>query len=89
MKERITGWISLLGSIGVGIFLFSVLNEVSDSEFIFWLSLIAYVCSTALYIIWTHIGEKVDPAIEKIKAENELIKRQIEQKELKKKLEEY
>ena len=39
-----------------------------------------------MYVVWTKFGKRVFSDLEKLDYENQLLKRQIEQKELKKKL---
>jgi amino acid permease len=90
MKERITALISFVGSIGWGLFvLYNIakrgLYDVDD--FLINFSLLALSLSSFLYIVWTKFGKKELSEVEKMDIENQLLKRQIEQKELKKKLE--
>ena len=92
MKERISGWISLLGGIGIVLLILAFVFKEGISNdyysFIITLTVIIYCASTVSYVIWTNFGNKIDSKIEKIEIENELLKKQIEQRELKKKLEE-
>lgn len=94
MKEKVTGIISLLGSIGWGLFaLYGIVdnfdNDIDVSLLIFLIILIPCT-STLLYVIWTGFGKHIEylSEIKKIGYENRILKRQIEQKELEKKLEE-
>lgn len=91
MKEKVTGIISFVGGLGWGLFgLFVIADESSFSgEDIFILSaLMLSTISTILYVVWTKFGKKELSELEKIDYENQLLKRQIEQKELRKKLHE-
>ncbi|WP_133557382.1 DUF805 domain-containing protein [Algoriphagus boseongensis] len=90
MKEKITGIISFCGGLGWGVFgLYVFIDEINyidgDEFFIFLLFLIT-VLSTILYVLWTKFGKKELSDLEKIEYENKLLKHQIEQKELRKKL---
>lgn len=90
MKERITALISFFGSIGWGLYLLygTAKHGIYDlDEFLTFFGLFAVSLSSVLYVIWTKFGKKEFSEVEKIDNENQLLKRQIEQKELKKKLE--
>ena len=90
MKEKTTAIISFIGSIGYIIFcLFVLINEHIDNDNMFaFFSLLTTATSTALYVTWTKFGKTGNPDLEKLDTENRLLQKQIEQKELKKKLEE-
>jgi len=90
MKEKVTGIISFLGGIGWGLFgVFIIFDEGIDDDFFFLLfALLLPAISIIMYVIWTKFGKKEFSELEKMDYENQLLKRQIEQKELKKKLEE-
>lgn len=91
MKEKITGIISFLGGIGfILYFVYIVIDKgglVENQSFTFF-SVLLYFISVILYVVWTKLGKKDFSDLEKMDYENQLLKRQIEQKELKKKLEE-
>jgi len=86
MKERITGIISFLGAIGWGIVI--LWDEViqGDGKVLFVLTVLLAI-SIVLYVVWTKFGKMDHTEIEKIELANELLKKQIEHQELKKKLE--
>lgn len=90
MKEKITAIISFLAGIGWGLFgLYGVIkNEVEiDGEiFIIFLALFISTISVILYVVWTKFGKTTNSELDKINYENKLLKSQIEQKELRKKL---
>lgn len=90
MKEKVTAIISFLSGIGWGIFgLYLIYEEYSDREYyLIYFTLLISAISTVLYVIWTKFGNKKFSDLEKLDYENQILKRQIEQKELKKKLEE-
>jgi len=86
MKEKVTGIISFLGGIGWGLFgVFIIFDEGIDFPLF---ALLLSAISIIMYVIWTKFGKKEFSELEKMDYENQLLKRQIEQKELKKKLEE-
>ena len=90
MKEKVTAIISFLAGIGWGIFgLFGSMQQsrIDGDEFIAYLALFTSTISTILYVVWTKFGKNEYSELDKIDYENQLLKRQIEQKELKKKLE--
>ena len=89
MKKRITGAITFLG--GLGTFLTMVYafldNNYLDTEDIFAISgLVILGVSAMLYVYWTEFGG--DPETSKVERENKLLKSKIEQKKLRKELEE-
>lgn len=96
MKEKVTGIISLLGSLGWG--LVALYDMVDNFDFdrdigaFLLVILIVFIPCTSilLYVIWTGFGKHIEylSEIKKIGYENRILKRQIEQKELEKKLEE-
>ena len=96
MKEKVTGIISFLGAISWILFILvesinvslkkNVVFQIVDFIMIF-LILITSI-SIVLYVKWTDFGKKDLSDIAKVDNENQLLKRLIEQKELKKKLEE-
>lgn len=89
MREKITGWTSLLGSIFFGLFFIYLVIDEFDTRWVFFHSGMAiFCCSTALYVIWTNFGEYVDSEVKRVEVENELLTKKIKQKELRKKLEE-
>ena len=90
MKEKVTAIISFIGGLGWGLFgIFIIMKERIDvDEFFVIFALLTSAVSTVLYVFWTKFGKKEYSEIENIDRENQLLKRQIEQKELKKKLEE-
>ncbi len=105
MKTRVSGVISLIGAVCGLIFLIYSLIEYGSGlgywirhldEFLLFLAILIVLISTILYIIWTKFG-KIDNAettgrrleLEKIDYEIQLLNKQIELKELKKKLEKF
>lgn len=91
MKEKVTAIISFLGGLGWGLFgLFAIFDEsrIDAGEFFAYFALMTSTISTVLYVLWTKFGNKEFSDLDKMDYENQLLKRQIEQKELKKKLEE-
>ena len=91
MKEKVTAMISFLGGIGWGLFgLFIILddNNPRPEDFLAYFAFMISTISIVLYVIWTKFGNKEFSDLEKMDHENQILKKQIEQKELKKKLEE-
>ena len=87
MKTQITGVLTFMG--GIGAFILN-LNFI-DEPYI--LPVIGFVCaiSSCLYVYWTNFGrykEIMLPEIKKVEEENKLLKSKIEQKKLRKELEE-
>ena len=94
MKEKVTAIISFIGGIGFSLFGISeIMTDLMTSSYIrmddyyFAFGFLMTTVSTVLYVFWTKFGKK-DSEIENIDRENQILKRKIEQKELKKKLEE-
>ncbi len=90
-KENITGIVSFLG--GTAWFLYGVfilLNQkIRDYESFLVLSgLIITSLAAILYPFFTKFGKKKETELDKINLENELLQKQIEKKELKRRLEE-
>lgn len=90
MKEKISGVISLIGSIGFTLFMlynFYTIPTVFKDKTSLWLAgaLIVVFISTILYVLWTRFGSG---KLNKLARENQQLKQQIENKELKKQLEE-
>lgn len=91
MKVKVTAIISFLSGIGWGLFVLFVFakeNNIDGGEFLACFAFLVYTISTVLYVVWTKFGKNEYSALEKIDHENQLLKKQIEQKELRKKLEE-
>ncbi|MDM1093707.1 hypothetical protein ACKUSY_15280 [Myroides odoratus] len=91
MKEKTTGIISFLGGIvSVLCMLFIISTEEINNnlDFIMFILILITGISIILYVIWTKFGKKEFQELDKLEYENQLLKKQIEQKELKKKLEE-
>lgn len=91
MKEKVTAIISFLAGIGWGLFgLYSVTEQsrIDGEEFIAYLALFTSTISIMLYVVWTKFGKKEYTELDKVNYENKLLKSQIEQKELRKKLDE-
>jgi hypothetical protein len=90
MKENITAIISFLGGIGWGLFgVFILFDEgINEDSFFPILALLTTAISIILYVLWTKFGKREFSELDRMDCENQLIKLQIEQKELKKKLEE-
>ncbi|HEY3390407.1 MAG TPA: hypothetical protein VGK38_12585 [Prolixibacteraceae bacterium] len=87
--KRITGIISFICASGWLCFaLYNTLkNFPTDIEYIFTiLSMICLGISTILYVILTRFGITEYKEIDKITSENQILKLQIKQKELRKKL---
>lgn len=92
MKKRITAIMSSILSLsGVGLviytFIFKPLNEILVEEGIVIFFTLVFCLSTFLYIKWTSFGNFNQSEINKIDRENLMLKKQIEQKELRMKLE--
>ena len=89
MKEKVSAIISFLSGIGWGLFILFLIIEnkgITNSNFLpFFLVVIASI-STTLYVIWTKFGQGDRTDLEKIEYENQILKKQIEKKELLKKL---
>ncbi|ALU26832.1 MULTISPECIES: hypothetical protein [Myroides] len=91
MKEKITGIISLLGGIGsILLLLFTISKERIDDNLDFLIIILILITgiSIVMYVIWTKFGKRGFSELDKLEYENQLLKKQIEQKELKQKLEE-
>ncbi|MFT6128284.1 MAG: hypothetical protein ACJAVA_002785 [Flavobacteriaceae bacterium] len=91
MKEKVTAMISFIGGLGWGLFgLFAIFDDsnIYLDEFLTYSALMISSISIVLYVIWTKFGNKEFSDLEKIDNENQILKKQIEQKELKKKMEE-
>ena len=89
MKEKITGIISFLGAVGWGILgVFIFVEAGLNNDTIYLPPLFITSVSIILYVIWTRFGKQEFSELKKIDLENQILKRQIEQKELKKKLDE-
>ena len=91
MKEKVTAMISFLGGLGWGLFgLFMIFDDsnIRAEEFLVYSAIMISAISIVLYVIWTKFGNKKFSDLEKMDHENQILKKQIEQKELKKKLEE-
>ncbi|KZE77160.1 hypothetical protein HX030_15020 [Myroides odoratimimus] len=89
MKEQIAGIISLLGGIGLVLStLIVIANEKIDDNLDFLILILMLITgiSIIMYVIWTKFGKKEFSELNKLEYENQLLKKQIEQKELKKKL---
>ena len=90
MKEKVTAIISFIGGLGFSLFFIYLSMNTSytnEYDYLVVFALIMTTVSTVLYVFWTKFGKK-DSEIENIDRENQILKRKIEQKELKKKLEE-
>lgn len=89
MKIKISGILSFVGGIGWGLFGFFLIIENGidylEDNLIFSAIIISAI-STVLYVIWTNFGDNKLSELEKIDYENQILKKQIEQKELKEKL---
>ena len=89
--KKISGYISFLGALGWLItFLYSAITEfenIDSKDIIIFFLLLIPIVSTIIYVKITNFGKISYTEIEKITKENELLKIQIEQKELKKQLE--
>ena len=91
MKEKVTAMISFLGGLGWGLFgIFMIFDDsnIRAEEFLVYSAIMISAISIVLYVIWTKFGNKKFSDLEKMDHENQILKKQIEQKELKKKLEE-
>ena len=88
-KRKITGIITFIGGLGWGLFGLFIISteEIRKTEAFFaLLSLMVSAISAILYVVWTDFGKKEQNELEKIEYENEVLKKRIEQQELKKKL---
>ncbi len=83
MKEKITGIISFLSGIGWGLFILVVAIDMFDIDnfLVYFLGIVGSI-SITLYVIWTKFGLRDRTDLEKIDYENQILKKQIEQKEL-------
>ena len=90
MKERVTAVISFLTSLGLGLFLIYVIvssyDKDSEGFFIAIFALVSTI-STILYVVWTKFGGIDLCGMDKMEYKNQILKKQIEQQELLKKLE--
>ena len=89
-KENIAGLLSFIGGIAWLLFgLFILINQkIKDYEsFLVLCGLIVTSLAAILYPLFTRFGKKQETELDKINFENQLLQKQIEQKELKKKLE--
>ena len=83
----ITGVISFICALGWLCFTVYMVREKKDDLLVYG-TLFCFVLSTIVYVILTKFGITNSKEIDKIMSENQVLKLQIEQKELKKKLEE-
>lgn len=89
MKEKITAIISFIIALGwglFGLFLFFDDGNIHVEEFFTYSTIMVGTVSTVLYVLWTKFGKKEFSELDKINYENQLLKKQIEQKELMKKM---
>ena len=88
MKRRITGAITFLGGLGTVIAMMDniSLGNVTEEGFFAVSGLIIVGVSAILYVYWTEFGG--DPETSKEERENKLLRSKIEQKKLRKDLEE-
>jgi hypothetical protein len=88
MKRQILGIISLISSIVYilfGIFEILFTNELDNSSgAITWIGIFILLPSilTIIYVLGTKFGKKEISELEKIRTENQILKLQLEQKEL-------
>ena len=90
MKEKVSAIISFISAIGWGLLgLFFIAQGDIDhgDEFFGMFSFMTMSISTILYVIWTKFGQRERSELEKIDYDNQILKKQIEQQELLKKLE--
>ena len=88
MKIKISGILSFVGGIGwaiVGWFTIFESDFKGEQALISSLGIIS-ATSSVLYVIWTNFGDNKLSELQKIDYENQILKKQIEQKELKEKL---
>lgn len=88
MKIKISGILSFVGGIGwviVGWFLMFE-NDFKGEPALYSSFIIISATSSVLYVIWTNFGDNKLSELQKIDYENQILKKQIEQKELKEKL---
>lgn len=91
MRTRIAAIISFLSGIVTALFtLYFIYKDGfgDGNELLFELVFMLFTASTIIYVIWTKFGKMSMTELEKIEYENQLLKKKVEQKELKKKLEE-
>jgi|GEM_PF-2394825 len=93
MKKKIAAIVSsALAIFGLVLVIYTLVvkpkTEIIDFEELLTLFILTIWCiSTLLYIRWTSFGNTYQSEIKKIETENQLLKKKIEQKELKAKLE--
>lgn len=91
MKTKIAGIISFIGSMGYLIFAIVGLvinrDNLDIETLIAILSVVFFTTSTLLYLIWANFTKPKKNELAILDYENEILKKKIEQQELKKKLE--
>ncbi|MEQ8414992.1 MAG: hypothetical protein RIB71_11005 [Imperialibacter sp.] len=92
MKYKVTSWISFLGALGWGgtLFFFIVKDKahgIQLSELLLFSTFLVCQICTILFVFWTGFGNSFASMSKKLDLENEILKKQIEQKALKKELE--
>ncbi len=90
MKTIVVGTISFIGGVGwtlFGIFIVMTKSLSQSDQVVAIFALLASSISCVLYVVWTNFGKKTYSELEKIDYANQLLKKQIEQKELISKLE--
>jgi len=89
MKERVAGISCFIVGVGAVLVLIAIIaDEASRGRSIIDLLPLFLICAPViLYPAWTRFGKRDLSEVEKLDIQNEILKKQIEQKELKKKLE--
>lgn len=91
MKTKVAAIISFTSGIIMGLV---VLNSIYKDgfgkgiELLLEFNFMILITSTLLYIVWTKFGKMTMTELEKIEYENQLLRKKVEQKELKKRLDE-
>ena len=91
MKKKITGILSFISAVCWLVFILVMeikdpITDITIKTVITFVSILILLISTLLYVKWTNFGNINSKEIERIEYENQLLKKKIEQKELKKAL---
>lgn len=90
MKEKVAAIISFtlgLGWVILSLYIIVFGDLYNTKDYLGIYSIMTLSVSTVLYVAWTKFGKNEISELEKLDYENHLLQRRIEQKELKKKLE--
>ena len=89
MKEKTVGTIVLIVSMLWLIYIIKLWGfDFNNNDLLFIIGSIVYTILSCVYVIWTFGVEEEPRELEKIEKEIKILKQKIEQKELKKKLDE-